>query len=315
MEVESNDLNAQEAQEFRNEMIKETWGDDAAVSKTPVNNDLPPEDLSEDPPEPPPEDPPEVVDPWEGVSPVLKEQFESLQTKVNDYDAMAERLKNAERRIGGITNQLHEEKKAAEAAQEAAQQEKDSAPSKEEIDAAAKSKEEWDGLRKDFPEWAKAMDNRLAAERADIDRQMSTTKGLQEKINKLEEIVQNNPAVTESISGLQRQINEEMVSIRHPGWRDMIKTKEFGEFYQTLNDQDKQRYTSDKASDAIYLLDLYTSKKDGKKPDEIADKRRERLDASELPPSGKRSTPKKSEKDMSDQEYRQQYSQKLWDDS
>lgn len=320
-ELESNELDDAQAEKFRAEMAQELWGNGAAGDPPPAKaepqiNEPPNEPQEGNPSDKEPqqdaESPQEKEDPWEGVSPALKAQFEQMQNTVQNYDTMATRLKQAESRIGGITNELHEAKKAAAKAKKA----KEEAPTQEEIDAAAKSKAQWDDLREEFPEWANAMDSRLTAERAEIEKKLSSTKGLQEKIENLEGLVNNNPSVAASVQALRKEINNELVSIRHPGWENKVKSKEFGDFFNTLSQNDQKKAYSDRPSDAIYLLDLYERKKadlsDGNKPKNITEQRKKRLKESELPSKGHTRLKAKSDSDMSDDEYRRKISQD-WD--
>ena len=72
-----------------------------------------------------------VVDPWEGVNPALKGMFDSMSQTVQALQGADLRLKQAESRIGAITNELHAAKKAAEQVRVA--------PTAEQMAAAAKS--------------------------------------------------------------------------------------------------------------------------------------------------------------------------------
>ena len=89
-----------------------------------------------------------TVDPWEGVSPALKQAFDEMSQRIGAVQATETRLKQAESRIGAITNELHVAKKAVATAKDT--------PSAEQMAAAAESDEKWSTLKADFPDWAEA---------------------------------------------------------------------------------------------------------------------------------------------------------------
>lgn len=96
-------------------------------------------------------------DEWEGVPPKVKAELESVSARLASFDKLPDRLRNIEGHIGGITSQL----KTALAAKVAVEKSGAEAPTSDQI-AQAKSSEKWAQLKVDYPDWAEAMDERLA---------------------------------------------------------------------------------------------------------------------------------------------------------
>ena len=298
-------LSQEEASSARAEFAKEIW----------EGYEPPEQPLAKEPDEvqEPEKEPEPAKDPWEGVDPVIKQRFDDLSAKLNDYDSMATRLKQAESRIGSITNQLHEAKKAAEVLKK----EKEDAPTKAEIDAAAKSDEQWEDLKKEFPEWADAMDKRLAAESAKLEKSLGV-KSLQEKIESLEKSIQgkNETDITAEFKQTVKELNKQIVSARYPDWETKVRAKEFGEWIASQGADVHAKANSEKAADAIYVLDLYEkhTAKPKKSAEEIAKERKQRLSQSETLPAGRPRQSNKSEEDMTDNEYRAKLAADIWKD-
>ena len=208
-------LTPEEEKETREQITQELWGD----GKTAQDG----ADLEEEPgkgeQEADDKGTTEKPDPWAGINPALREEFESLKSKATAFDAVSERLKQAERRIGSITNELSQAKKVTEESSKA----KDDAPTKEQIDAAAKSKEEWEQLKEDYPEWADAIDKRLSAQRDEIKKELGITGTLKQEI----EALKGAGASDEKIQEIKAEFAKELVSLAHPGWVEKVKSKEF----------------------------------------------------------------------------------------
>ena len=285
------ELTPEEVQSEREGVSKELWGEDTKIDALPTDTDI-------EPAAKPAESEP---DEWAGVSPALRERFELMGKKLEDYDVVSERLKQAESRIGGITNKLHE----AEKTNATLSEEREAAPSKEEVDAAAKDDEAWDELKDEFPVWAEAIDSRLAAERAKLDKSLKTIEDMKEKLSGSD---------TGQVD-LERIREELRVEIRHPGWEDTVKLKEYGEWFARQSPEVQEKANSVKSVDAIEVLDLYNDRTSGggKTPAQIEAERKKRLTNSELP-SGHRRTPAAAEDDMTDDEFRQKAANEIFAD-
>ena len=246
-------------------------------------------------------------DPWAGVSPALRTQFDALQAKVQDFDKKvldfdkaAFRLKQTEQRIGSLTNEIHAAKQAAIAAPKA--------PTQDEIEAAAKTKQAWDELKNDFPEWQTAIDGRLAAERAEITRNMLDANAVRAEIDG-----KTGQTKIEIEAKIERLVEQAKLEMRHPDYEEV---KESPRFTAWLNAQPQNiretAYSSARAKDASRILDLYKeSQKPTKTAGEIKAINKQRLQQSQTFP-GRQSQPVKSEADMTDAEYRNHIAAQVW---
>ena len=243
---------------------------------------------------------PEPEDPWKDVNPVLKESFEKISSQLEGLSAMETRLKQAERRVGSVQNEVFAAKKAADdIAVKIAE-----APSKEQIDDAAKTEKEWDELKEDFPEWANAIEKKLSATRTEFEKHIP--KKLEEKI-------------TTEISALSTKLEEMTVAmeknvlgIKHPEWETIIDSKEYKVWLAGQDDATKTLTTSQYAKDAIKVLDKFEEQKTKKSPAIIAAERKERLRKSETI-QGQKAEITKSEIDMNDNDFRKSQAKKIWD--
>lgn len=268
------ELTLEEAQDARKEIAAEIWdGKAPAVVE-------------------PPEKEPEIEeeDPWAGVSPALRESFDAMSKQVESFGVVTERLKQAENRIGSITNELY----AAKVKESA-----EKTPTKEEL-AAVETDDDWKELQEDFPEWAKAVDKRMAASE-------TSTRA---KIEKIESAIRKPPSVTsENLSRLREMVK---IDVAHPTWETDVKTSEYQEWIAAQPGTVRQQAGSYEAKDAIAILNLFAEHKGkGKKAADIADKRKKQLEGAQSP-EGKRTTPAKSEDDMTDAEYRRAEAKRIW---
>ena len=225
-----------------------------------------------------PAEPPKE-DPWEGVNPAIKQAFDEMSQKVSTVQATEMRLKQAESRIGSITNELHAAKKAAETVK--------AAPSAAQMQAAAESDEKWENLKKDFPEWAEAFDGRF-------------DKKLTSKINELKEEIKNEIAGGKPSADLDLRL----LNIVKPKWKETVKTPEWKEWLSKQAPETAALVSSDRAEDAISIITLFEeTARPQKTATEIAAERKERMKTSVLPVGGK-AVPVKSEADMNAAELR-----------
>jgi hypothetical protein len=246
-----------------------------------------------------------VDDPMAGIPPALREQIEGISNRLNTLGTIEERLKQTERRIGSIQNEFH-------AAKQAASEEKDKAPSKEEMADASKSKEAWDELKDDFPEWAEAIESKLAANSAELSKKLPDMTELKETLLK------------ETLSRMQNQqgafisnaaLEERLLSFKHPDWKETVKGSEYQAWIKEQpQDVQEKHYNGQSADEATFVLDRFKEfQSTGKSPQEIAAARKKRLKQAETKTSGgRRQTPQKSESDMSEDEIREIEFAKIW---
>jgi hypothetical protein len=278
----------EEAQEYRKQVIADMDAEESGEA-SPVST------VSESDEDTPaatvPADTDATEDPWAGVNPALKAQFDTMSGKLEGLANSETRLKQAESRIGALTNELHSTKKAAADNEERLLA--DTTESESESDA------KWEELKTDFPDWAEAIENRLAKVKSPEDDGKAI-----EKLRK---------TLTEETD---EKIEIAVLSFVHPEWET---TKESQPYKDWLKDQPEEtivKTKSSKAQDAIDVLDSFGEFSDqGEKPQktaaEITRQRQTRLKKSVALKGGKADAPK-SEEDMTDAEYRADYGKKIY---
>lgn len=235
--------------------------------------------------------PPPGDDPWAGVNPALKQAFDEMSSKVQTMATAEARLKQAESRIGAITNELHAAKKAATELKDA--------PSAAQIAAATESDEKWESLKKDFPEWAEAFDGRF-------DKKLSA------KVKELRD------ELKEELKGGAKVENLEvrLLNIAKPNWKKTVASPEWKEWLAKQPADRAALVQSDIAEDAISLISEFeeTFKAPQKTASEIAAERKQRMKTAVLPQGGK-AAPVKSQADMNAAELRASIGKEIFADS
>jgi hypothetical protein len=220
-------------------------------------------------------------DPWAGVSPALREQFEGVTRKLSTLDEITNRLKTAEGRVGALQSEL-----AKKATHEVKQ-----APSAAQIDAAA-SDAEWEELKEDFPEWANALEKRLTATRDDVKSLIATEQ-----------------------KRMTEEVERRIVSIKHPGYQKTIQDPAFKTWFSAQPAEIQKLANSMRAEDAIKVLDGYAGSKTEKvekAPSRMQD-RKKRLQDAAMIPRGSPQKPIKSEADMTEAELRKKIASEIWE--
>lgn len=254
----------------------------------------------------------EQVDPWAGVPDVIKEQFVNLEKRLSQSSTLEERLKQAERRIGSLTNELSEAKKA-----KAQVQANSETPTNAEIKNASKDSESWDNLKKDFPEWAEALDDRISNENRALKESLDA---LNAKISGMETIAEKTPKSDivgrDEIQGQIERLKEEFsLTLAHPNWKSDIETTEFRAFMMTAPDDLKAKADSVKAVDAIAVLDAYAEYQGirEKTPQQIKEERSKRLKQSRATNQQKhRPVTSKPVEEMTDSEVWSHMAKQVW---
>jgi len=277
------ELSPEEAKAYRKQLEEEFDNDDFGTVDDTLTEELDPGPKEKDPGEGGGGDLGE--DPWEGVNPALKAEFDRMSEKAAKVDEFATRLQQAESRIGAVTNQLTEAQKAAEEANQK--------PTEEQIAAAAASKEKWEELKADFPEWGEAIEGQFAALREELGANGGgiTQADLDAAIQKASEEV-------------DLKVELGILNYAYPNWEEIKDSNDFKTWVKAQPEDLIAKTRSTSAYDAIDVLDLYTEARGTKKTaSEINRDRQQRLRTS-VRPGGKKGKPPKSEQDMTDAEYR-----------
>jgi len=219
----------------------------------------------------------------------LQKQFEEISRRLETLSAVEERLKQTERRIGSIQNEFHAAKVAAT--------EQSKAPTASEMATAAKDKADWDELKEDYPEWAEAIEKKLAATSAEVSKAI--------------------PKVSDLRDGLVSQdvFEERLLTFKHPDWKNTVKTAEYQDWLKAQpEDVQYKHYHGKTADDAIFVLDSFNAPRTTKKdPQHLAEERKNRLKQAEQKMKPQRTKGfQKSEDDMSEDELRELEFAKIW---
>lgn len=247
--------------------------------------------ISENPPEVEEKEPPKVVDPWAGIAPEIKEAFTSMSSKVESFDAMALRLKQAESRIGALQNKLTQAPPA---------------PTDEEKRIAAEDDEKWNALKEDFPEWANEMERRSA-------KTDTTLKDQREEYLKAQQDIKSElgKKIDEIEQKVTVQLEKSALSLKYSDWENIIETKDYKQWLEIQPLDIKKKTGSSLAKDAISVLDKFTKDKQQKSPAVTAEERKRRLSESVIV-NGSSTRAAKSEADMTEDEYRASLAAELW---
>jgi len=221
-----------------------------------------------------------------------------MSERVKVLDETETRLKQAEKRIGSITNQLHDAQKESE--------ELKNKPTEEQIAEAAASQEKWDELNADFPEWGEAIGYQIGLVRKEM-----------EKLGKPVDIEALRSEITASNDAdIDERMQLAVLTVFHPKWRTIKDSKDFIAWKAGLDaEEDKEilaKLDTSEALDAIDVLDAFVaSRGTSKTAAEIAEERKARLRKAENP-KGKKAPAPKSDADLTDAEFREKEGKRIF---
>jgi len=203
--------------------------------KPEVRSEAKPEAQPEAQPEAKPEDkpdaPPAEVDPWDGVSPILREKLEAQERflsqitgQLGDLGKLTHEVKTQSGRIAAIQRE--------QAAAKAAVRDVSEAPTKAQIDEAKATPEKWTRLKGDFPEWADALDERFAAERADMIKLVKPVDvaGITQEVTTTFADAIKSAEARARATAIAEARELARIDSRHEGWEETINSKEFIEW-------------------------------------------------------------------------------------
>lgn len=236
------------------------------------------------------------VDEWAGVSPALRKTIEGINGKLSTLDTIDQRLRSAEGRIGSVQQAVFEQRKAAE---EAAKRVKD-APTKEQMAQAAKSDKAWEDLKEEFPGWGEALHDELASVR-------QAAEALKQDIETLRTM--QNSGSQHDVEKLQREIDVKLVSVKHPGWRQTVKSDEFGQWLQGQDSDMQQKFLN--STDPVECIEVLDAFAKGNSSQDVASSRQRRLEAATTVSKG-RSAQTKNLANVTEAEYRAHVAKEIW---
>ena len=236
------------------------------------------------------------MDEWAGVSPALRKTIEGINGKLSTLDTIDQRLRSAEGRIGSVQQAVFEQRKAAE---EAAKRVKD-APTKEQMAQAAKSDKAWEDLKEEFPGWGEALHDELASVR-------QAAEALKQDIETLRTM--QNSGSQHDVEKLQREIDVKLVSVKHPGWRQTVKSDEFGQWLQGQDSDMQQKFLN--STDPVECIEVLDAFAKGNSSQDVASSRQRRLEAATTVSKG-RSAQTKNLANVTEAEYRAHVAKEIW---
>lgn len=256
-------------------------------SQTNPPPETPPAQVDENKPKPTeaPQTEAKPVDPYEGLHPDVRAKLERFDQLATSQSQLLNELREAKGRIGALQSEWAKSQRVAQAQQ----------PTQAQIAAAAKDPEEWEALKKDFPEWgtaiAKFVDARLGAHAGGQNGPTA------EQIEQL--VAQRTENATTAVV---KQLNESLVTMKHPNWRIEVNTPEFANWARVQSPEVQALANSSNGFDAIRMLDLYAETKARPVAAVKEDRRQKLAAAASTAKQGTAAVVTKSFEDMSPQE-------------
>lgn len=216
------------------------------------------------------------------AQPTFEERYAKLEKLVEDLGGVA-------RSTAGRVSSMQSRFDAAEAARKATSE----APTKTAIAQAQGDLKKWNALREDFPEWAEAMEERLASL---APTQAPSAPSIDKEALKAE---------------LRREMEQDSIAEKYPDWRATAQTREFQNWFNTQPAEFRAKAESDKGRDVIQVLDKFNEAKT-KSVTDIRQSRQNKLDAAAGVATPGRPAPRvKDESEMTAEEIWNQEARRL----
>jgi len=212
------------------------------------------------------------------------EQLSAINALSEKLEAHTFRLKQTENRLGGMNQTILDLKQT---------------PTPEQVkktEKYAKAKEEF---KEEFPVFAASLDDERALSKTEIDHYRESVQTLEESFNK-------------RLEDAKVEMEVSFVTSRHPEWEQTVKTPEYLAWRPTATPEIQELFASEKAVDAIKVLDAFEGSKPTKSTAQINKERENRLQENVSVKGGK-ATPVKAEDDMTDAEYREYARKQIFD--
>lgn len=231
------------------------------------------------------------------LDPVVKAALDDIKAKLGSLDNLSYRLKQAEGRLGSVQNAVQNANSAAEKAARMAKE----APTVEQVAAASKTDEEWEEAKAEFPE-LEVLERRIASK--EVKQEIPDVAAIRAELE---------TDFTKKLTATQQAFETRLLDISRKGWRETAKSQEMKEWIAAQDEETQRKYyKSDKADDAIEVLDAFDEHRKksqeedpGKKtPEQIMEERNKRLGRSLSVKGRGQPTKTKAVEEMTDDEYR-----------
>lgn len=276
---EQEQMTPEQEADFRAEMASEVFdGKEPSIDPEPEQEiEMPETESPAAEPEP---------DPWEGVSPAVRERLEALSGKTSVIDTLEARLKQAEQRVGSLQNTFQNRAKAP----------------KIPVRLTPEQQKKIDAFKEDFGDIYEVLDIVTAANAgngSDFDPS-EITQALRDEILKVQ-------------TATKREIETLQLRMEYPDYEETISSNDWKKWLIDQTPEVRNKINSPMAKDAIDVLSRY-SRDTGQQESaaDIAAKRRAKLAANTQVVNGRKAVPKKAESDMTYAEIRAQEAKRLW---
>lgn len=225
-----------------------------------------------------------VEDEWKDVPSKVKTEFESMRARLTAIDTIPEQMRKLQGQVGGLVSHTKELKDALAKAKDTTEAKGGTTPTQQQVDSAAKDAAQWEQLKADFPDWAEAVDARLAK----IEATRATTSPVDTAAIEARIAAETEKRVAQATSQAVAEARLlAPIDAKHLGWEETIVTEPFLAWEKKQGAEVQAYASSSNPQDVIRMLDLYSvfSKKTAEKAEE-----RKRLDAN-VTPSGTTVTP------------------------
>ena len=201
--------------------------------------------------------PKEAENPYEGLHPDVQAKLKQFDSLAATVPSLVNELKEAKGRIGALQSGWDKmQQRAAES------------PSSRQITDAARDPEKWASLKNDFPEWGEGISEYVEA-------RLGQLAGSGLSAEQIEQMVAQR--ASESTASIEKTFNERLVALKHPRWKEEVKTSEFNEWFGAQDATTQALASSVDPMDAIDLMDKYAAHK-AKPVAQVRNTRQQRLE-------------------------------------
>lgn len=233
------------------------------------------------------------------LPPEMQAIVDSINNLTTNISGMEDRIKQTERRIGGISNEFYAAKEAA------ATQVK--APTPEEMKVAAKEEETWKELKRDFPLWADVLESKITAQASNY-VSVADFEALRKSLEKAPEV---DP----------QQLETRLVGLIHPDHEQITQDPAYASWLTSQSEAMQHKaYKGTTAEEAIDVFNQYKARK--VKPvtetkltsevKQIKEQRKKQLESSTITNTKHKIIKAKAEADMNEAELREHIAAKVF---
>lgn len=174
---------------------------------------------------------------------------QSLRAQLDKLNSLPGAVDKLAGHLGGLKRDLATALATAKAAATEAGAE---TPTDKQVQAALSNPEAWKQLKEDFPDWAGPVEAEFTALRAEIAKQKPAV-----DVDAIKKDVAGtvNTLVSQGVDEAEERA---FLRLKHPGWKQTVKTKEFTDWFKAQSAEIQALGDSKLADDAIKVFDSYT---------------------------------------------------------